>query len=128
MTNTVHGFGTTVLSLSFLIFYGTTVHRQDVPKPGPDYSKESFVVQRISNTLQFENDGTFRVDTMLQVRVQSASGIQTWGVVQLPYASNESDAAISDVTVTKPHGTVISTPLDNVQDTPAPITVPCTAT
>lgn len=119
----VRGFGIAVLSLSFLIFCGITVHGQDVTNPTQDYSKESFVVQRISNTLQFENDGTFSVDTMLQVRLQSASGIQAWGVVQLPYASNESDAAISDVTVTKPNGTVISTPLDNVQDTPAPITM-----
>jgi tetratricopeptide (TPR) repeat protein len=111
------------LSLCLGLFFVVNLHGQDSAKSAPDYSKEAFVIQRILNKMQFENDGTFALETAIQVRVQSAAGVQGWGLIQLPYASNEGDAAIASVKVTKPDGTVVSTPLDNIQDTPAPITV-----
>src|ERR1700719_2893379 len=111
------------LSLCLGLFFVVNLHGQDSAKSAPDYSKEAFVIQRILNKMQFENDGTFALETAIRVRVQSAAGVQGWGLIQLPYASNEGDAAITSVKVTKPDGTVVSTPLDNIQDTPAPITV-----
>ena len=111
------------LSLCLVFLFVVNLHGQDSAKSAPDYSKEAFVIQRILNKLKFENDGTFALETAIQVRVQSAAGVQGWGLIQLPYASNEGDAAITSVKVTKPDGTVVSTPLDNIQDTPAPITV-----
>ena len=123
MTNSVRVFGIRVLSLFVVTFCGITLHAQDANKPTQDHSKESFVVQRILNTVQFENDGTFAIDSKLVVRLQSASGIQAWGLIQVPYASNEGDATIAEVKVTKPNGAVVSTPDEDIQDTPAPITV-----
>ena len=111
------------VSLCLVLFFVVNLHGQDSAKSAPDYSKEAFVIQRILNKMQFENDGTFALESAIQVRVQSAAGVQGWGLIQLPYASNEGDAAITSVKVTKPDGTVVSTPLDNIQDTPAPITV-----
>jgi Flp pilus assembly protein TadD len=111
------------LFLCLGLFFVVNLHGQDSAKSAPDYSKEAFVIQRILNKMQFENDGTFALESAIQVRVQSAAGVQGWGLIQVPYASNEGDAAISNVKVTKPDGTVVSTPLDNIQDTPAPITV-----
>ncbi|PYU21251.1 MAG: hypothetical protein DMG32_21050 [Acidobacteria bacterium] len=123
VTNSVRVFGIRVLSLFVVTFCGITLHAQDANKPTQDHSKESFVVQRILNTVQFENDGTFAIDSKLVVRLQSASGIQAWGLIQVPYASNEGDATIAEVKVTKPNGAVVSTPDEDIQDTPAPITV-----
>jgi len=88
-----------------------------------DYSNEPFVVEHLLNTARFENDGTYSIETKVRVRIQSASGVQAWGLVQLPYASSTGDAEIADVSVTKPDGKVVTTPKENVQDMPAQITV-----
>src|ERR1700676_709175 len=110
------------LSLCLVLFFVINLHGQDSSKSAPDYSKEAFVIQRILNKLKFENDGTFALETAIQVRVQSAAGVQGWGLIQLPYASNEGDAAITSVKVTKPDGKVVATPLENNKDTAAPLT------
>ena len=88
-----------------------------------DYSKEPYVVERVINKIKFENDGTCVQDTEVRVRVQSPSGVQGWGLIRLPYASSLGDAEISNVKVTKADGTAVTTPLENIQDLPAQITV-----
>lgn len=83
-----------------------------------DYSKEPYVLERIVNKIKFENDGTYREETEIRVHVQSASGVQDWGLIRLPYASSLGDAEIANVKVTKADGTVVTTPLENTQDIP----------
>ncbi len=75
------------------------------------------------NRLRFENDGTYTQDTQIQVRVQSASSVQDWGLIRLPYASQVGEATITDVVVTKPDGARVLTPSDTFQDIPEQITV-----
>jgi tetratricopeptide (TPR) repeat protein len=97
---------------------------QQSPKSGPrDYSKEPYVLEKVVNKIKFENDGTYTEETEIRVRVQSASGVQDWGLIRLPYASSQGDAEIANVKVTKADGTVVTTSLDNIQDTPAQITI-----
>jgi hypothetical protein len=97
---------------------------QTLAKTEPqDYSKEPYVVERVVNKVKFENDGTYTVETEIRVHVQSASGVQNWGLIRLPYASSLGDAEIADEKVTKADGTVVTTPLENIQDTPAQITI-----
>ena len=88
-----------------------------------DDSKEPFVVEKLVNRLRFENDGTYTQDTQIQVRVQSASSVQDWGLIRLPYASQVGEATITDVVVTKPDGARVLTPSDTFQDIPEQITV-----
>jgi tetratricopeptide (TPR) repeat protein/transglutaminase-like putative cysteine protease len=88
-----------------------------------DYTKEPFVLEKIANKIEFENDGKYVEKTEIRVHVQSASGVQNWGVIRLPYASSLGDAEIANVKVTKTDGTVVTTPLENTQDVPAQITI-----
>jgi tetratricopeptide (TPR) repeat protein/transglutaminase-like putative cysteine protease len=88
-----------------------------------DYSAQPYVVERILHSVQFENDGTYFTKAEVRVRIQSPSGIQTWGLIRLPYASSNGDAEIANVRVTKPNGTVVPTTPQDVQDMPAQITV-----
>src|SRR6266849_5879011 len=49
------------------------------PSSKPDTSGEAFVLERISETVRFENDGTGVRDTTAVIRVQSQSGMQQFG-------------------------------------------------
>jgi tetratricopeptide (TPR) repeat protein len=116
-----------LISLSSLLWtfpFPSNLVAQTLPKSeARDYSKEPFVLERVVNKVEFENDGTYVQETNVRVRVQSASGVQGWGLIRFPYASSLGDAQISNVKVTKPDGAVVTTPLENIQDIPAQITV-----
>src|SRR5262249_9646557 len=47
----------------------------------PDYSPESFVLERVRTTYRFENDGTGRREIYARIKVQSEAGVQQWGQV-----------------------------------------------
>jgi len=88
----------------------------------PDYSKEPFVIERISTRLVFANDGTYTSDTTAQVRIQSQAGVQNFSLITFPYASANGNLNIPYVRVRKPDGTTVVTPPENIQDMPADIT------
>jgi tetratricopeptide (TPR) repeat protein len=116
-----------VLILSAVLLAGLSVRHLSAqsarPAPPPDYSKEPFVIERIVNAVQYENDGRHTLTTDVRVRVQSASGVQEFGIIQLPYPSAMGQADIVNVKVTKPSGTVVNTPSDGIVDLPAQITI-----
>jgi tetratricopeptide (TPR) repeat protein len=116
-----------IVHLSAILFtfpFPSSISAQSPPKSEPrDYSKEPYVIERVLNKVKFENDGTYAVETEIRVRVQSAAGVQNWGLIQLPYASSYGDAVIDNVKVTKADGSVVTTPPENTQDVPAQITV-----
>ena len=88
----------------------------------PNYSKESFIVKRLSTKLVFANDGTYTADTTAQVRIQSQAGVQHFSLLTFPYASANGSLEIPYVRVRKPDGTTVVTPPENIQDMPADIT------
>src|SRR4051794_17759005 len=54
----------------------------EAPKPetkGQDYSRESFVIEKMHSTYTFQADGTGRKETVARIRVQSEAGVQQWG-------------------------------------------------
>src|SRR5579862_4559748 len=102
----------------FSFFASPLSAQQPAPSTPKDYSQESFVIEQFSSQLKFENDGTYTSETTIRVRIQSASGVQEWGLVQLPYPSSMGDAEIANVKVTKPDGTVVATPPETAQDMP----------
>lgn len=88
---------------------------------GADYSKEAFVIEQDSTNLAFENDGTSHRESTTRIRIQSDSGVQRYGVLTFPYDNPNESLDIAYVRVTKPDGTVISSPADNIQDLAAEI-------
>ena len=87
-----------------------------------DYSKEPFVIESISSTTAFKNDGTSSSDSVIRVHVQSQAGLQQFGLLSFPYASANSTLEIVYVRVTKPDRRLIETPAENSLDMPSEIT------
>jgi tetratricopeptide (TPR) repeat protein/transglutaminase-like putative cysteine protease len=87
-----------------------------------DYSKEPFVIESFSTKATFENDGKYREETAVRVRVQSTTAVRQFGMVRLPYASASGDMELLYARVIKPDGTVVATPPENILDMPADIT------
>src|SRR5215469_8452970 len=96
----------------------------EAPKPEPkgrDYSKESFVIEKMHSVYRFEADGTGRKETTARIRVQSEAGVQQWGQLQEGYNSANERVEIPYVRVLKTDGTVVTAGADAVQDLSAPI-------
>src|SRR5258708_18634076 len=89
---------------------------------GPDYSKESFVVEQLSDKFKFQNDGTSTRELNTRVRVQSDSGVQQFGVLKFSYQNSSESFAVDYVRVRKPDGSVVPSPPENFQDMPAAVT------
>ena len=96
----------------------------EAPKPdsnGHDYSRESFVIEKMHSTYRFEADGTGRKETVARIRVQSEAGVQQWGQLQEGYNSASESVEIPYVRVLKQDGTIVKAGEDAVQDLSAPI-------
>ena len=95
------------------------------PKPAiakPDFSQEAFVDEQDLTRIAFENDGTSTREDSVRLRIQSEAGVQRYGVLTFAYQNATEAVDIDYVRVTKPDGTVVVTPPDNVQDMAAAIT------
>jgi tetratricopeptide (TPR) repeat protein len=88
----------------------------------PDYSKEAFVVERISRKATYENDGTSSEESNARIHIQSQAGLQQFGILAFPYASATSTLEVPYVRVIKPDGRIVQTPSENILDMPADIT------
>ena len=96
----------------------------EAPKPennGHDYSRESFVIEKMHSTYRFDADGTGRKETVARIRVQSEAGVQQWGQLQEGYNSASERVEIPYVRVLKQDGAVVKAGEDAVQDLSAPI-------
>jgi tetratricopeptide (TPR) repeat protein len=96
----------------------------EAPKPEPsghDYSKESFVIEKMHSVYRFEADGTGRKETVARIRVQSEAGVQQWGQLQEGYNSANERVEIPYVRVLKADGTIVKAGDDAVQDLSAPV-------
>jgi tetratricopeptide (TPR) repeat protein len=103
----------------------TSDSKADEPKAGgskADYSKEAFVIENDISKLTFENDGTSVRESTSRILIQSDAGVQHYSVLTLPYQKSEETVEIEYVRVVKPDGSVVPTPLDDVQDMPSEIT------
>ncbi|MBS1849768.1 MAG: DUF3857 domain-containing protein [Acidobacteria bacterium] len=109
------------LCLSFP-FLASLLYSQTSPQPKSDHAQEAFVIERISDKLTFENDGTFTREGELRVKIQSDAAVQHWGLLQFVYAAFNGNVTIDRILVHKPDGTVISTPTEDAQDMPSAIT------
>lgn len=88
----------------------------------PNYSAEAFVVEQDSTRIDFENDGTYSRQSTARIHIQSSAGVQRYGVLSFSYQSSTESVDIEYVRVLKPDGSMVLTPLDNMQDMAAEIT------
>src|SRR5438105_2399340 len=88
----------------------------------PVHSAEAFVVEENTDSFSFENDGTSTRDSLARVRMQSDAGVQRFGLLTFSYQKSVETVEIDYVRVRKPDGSIITTPLDDVQDMPSNIT------
>jgi tetratricopeptide (TPR) repeat protein/transglutaminase-like putative cysteine protease len=100
----------------------TAAQSSDRETSSSDYATEPFVIEHITDRVQFEDDGTSNQDIAVRVKVQTALGVQQFGLLRCAYPSSTGTAEINPVQVIKPDGTVIDTPQEDVQDMPAQIT------
>ena len=114
------------LFLLFLCNAFPTSTAQDGKKasPGlqPDHSAEAFVVEENTDSFSFENDGTSTRDSLARVRMQSDAGVQRFGLLTFSYQKSVETVEIDYIRVRKPDGSIVATPLDDVQDMPSNIT------
>ncbi len=87
-----------------------------------DYSQEAAVIEKMSTKIAFDNDGNFTREQASRVRVQTDTGVKTWGLLSFPFQSATQTVEIDYVRVHKADGSTVLTPPDNVQDLDAEIT------
>src|ERR1700729_322341 len=88
----------------------------------PDFSKEAYVVERLSSRIKLENDGTGTREVAAQVKVLADAGVKAFAVLNFTYTSANEVVEIDYVRVRKPDGTVVKTPDYNIQDMPGDVT------
>ena len=92
------------------------------PSQTADYSKESSVIESQRTTVTFAADGTATREDTAGIRVQSEGGIEEWGLLSFAFNSANQVVEISYVRVVKPDGSMVTTPLTDVQDVTAEVT------
>jgi tetratricopeptide (TPR) repeat protein/transglutaminase-like putative cysteine protease len=92
------------------------------PDSKPDYSQESYVIERLSQKVEFQNDGTSSSQTTLRAKVQSDAGVKQLGLLVFQYLQANETLEIPSVHVLKPDGSTVTTPAGNIQDLPADVT------
>jgi tetratricopeptide (TPR) repeat protein len=94
---------------------------QDGKKP-PDFATEAYVVEQRVDRWAFENDGTETREEKVRLRIQSDAGVQRFGLLTFAYQKANETLDIDYVRVRKPDGSVVPTPVDEVQDMPEDVT------
>jgi tetratricopeptide (TPR) repeat protein/transglutaminase-like putative cysteine protease len=87
----------------------------------PDYSQEAYVVEQLSTSYRFENDGTGRKEVKARIKVQSEAGVEQWGQLVMGYSSANERVEIPYVRVLQASGKVVTATPDAVQDLTAPV-------
>jgi Domain of Unknown Function with PDB structure (DUF3857) len=98
------------------------VSAQSSKGAAPDYSKEAFVTEQSADSFKFENDGSYTREMRAKVRIQSDAGVEHFSVIKFAFQNSFETFAVDYVRVTKPDGTVVTTPSETFQDMPADIT------
>src|SRR5690242_2717337 len=81
-----------------------------------DYSKEPYVFEFIETDVRYEPDGKGQRDLNLRVRLQSESAVHEFGLLTYSFASRFEKLDVVFVRVHKPDGTVLETPISDVQE------------
>ena len=110
-------------ALLLLALAGSSSTQTAAPTPPEkhDYSKEGFVIEQLSTTATFENDGRSTRTVQARVRMNSEAGVQRFGLLKFAYQGSTETLDFDDIRVRKNDGTVVQTPPENVQDQPSEV-------
>src|SRR5438270_4793554 len=89
---------------------------QDRKAPEIKDADEAAVVERTSDRVHFENDGTGYAESSAVIHIQSEAGVEEYGQLVFGYSSATEKLEVVYVRVRKPNGQVIETPHANEQD------------
>jgi len=92
------------------------------PNQTADYSKESSVIQGLHTAVSFRDDGAATREETARIQIQSEGGIEEWGLLSFPFNSANQEVEIGYVRVLQPDGTIVTTPLADVQDVTGDVT------
>src|SRR5277367_1371348 len=70
----------------------------------PDYSAESFIIQKYATDVTYADDGTGERLITVQVKVQSDAAVRQFGVLEFPFESRNEHVDFIYVRVRKPDG------------------------
>ena len=85
-------------------------------KQTADFSKKSSVIQTLHTAVSFRDDGTATREETARIQIQSVGGIDDWGLLSFAFNSANQDVEIGYVRVLQSDGTIVSTPLSDVQE------------
>lgn len=109
-----------ILKINFLLVIVVSSTVAQIPSASADRNAlgEAVVIERLETKIVFQSDGTYTRDQNARVRIQSDAGVQEYAILRPPYHASVEQLEVLDVRITKPNGTVVVTPLDQVQDAP----------
>ncbi len=93
-----------------------------VSQPEHSYSAEPFVIRHANTVIDMKADGTGEQTETMVVAVQSEAAARQFSVVSTFYAKQSQRTEFIYVRVRHPDGSVVATPLGDVQDQAAPVT------
>jgi hypothetical protein len=109
-------------AMAFSSAYSQTKATAKLSPETPDFSKEAYVVERLSSHIKLESDGTGTREVAAEVKVLADAGVKAFAVLNFTYTSANEVVEIDYVRVRKPDGTVVRTPDYNIQDMPGEVT------
>lgn len=90
-------------------------------RAAPDFSKEAYTIEILSNRINVENDGTGTKEVTAGVKILADAGVKAFAVLNFIYSSANEVVEIDYVRVRKPDGSIVKTPDYNIQDMPAEV-------
>lgn len=115
------GFAVTLLLVMSQFIPG--LHAQEKANPSPsansEYASEPHVVEKSEVIWKFQADGTNTHEISASICVQSSVAVQQFGILTFQYEKFYETMEVDYVRVRKPDGSVVPTPPEDIQDTPA---------
>lgn len=110
------------LTLTLIFCCAQIWGQQTKEQSTPDTSREALIIEQQDTNIVFENDGTGTREQSARMHILSDTGVQQFGIITLQYQGSVESFDLDYVRVHKPDGTIILTPLDEIQDMPSAIT------
>ena len=110
-----------VLIATLYVFATAEESKPENKLPKPDYSNESYVVERAQRRVRFDKDGTGQREAIFRVRIQNEAAVRQWGQLVFGYNSANERMEIPYVRVVKNDNSVVTAATDAIQDLTSPI-------
>lgn len=88
-------------------------------KQAAQKGEAAFTLERLYSRARFENDGGARREDIYWIKVLDEQAVRHFGEFPLAYQPDSEELAINEVSVQKPDGTVMPTPVSGIQDVSA---------